>query len=205
MFDTKMAEFQAELSQANRKNPNSIAALNTEFLSFKAFVCSGLSLLREEVNSLARGVNRLEMRTRCKMLLVHGIPEQDKEDCSARVTESLSAKIKVPNFTADSIRTAYRMGKTKGSKPRPIVLKFTDQIVRDKVWNGKVALKGTKVTLSEFLTPSLHSVFMSARDLFGVNNCWTRDGRIIIKAHDGTKHKVESMAELQAVPTPDEN
>ncbi|XP_049886655.1 uncharacterized protein LOC126381178 [Pectinophora gossypiella] len=207
MFDTKMAEFQAELNQATRKNPSTIAALNAEFQTFKAFVCNGLNVLRGEVKALARGVDRIEMKSRRKMLLVHGVPEKKNEDIASVVTSSLSAKIKVPNFNVDCLRTCHRMGKVTNNsgKLRPIVLKFTDMAMRDSIWNTKTALKGSKITVSEFLTKSRHSVFMAARDKYGISNCWTRDGFIFIKTPDSAKQRVESLAELLVLPAPTAN
>lgn len=199
-----MADFQAELNQATRKNPSTIAALNTEFQSFKAFVCNGLNVLRAEISALSRGVERIEMRFRRKMLLVHGVPEAKNEDVAATVVASLSSKIKGPNLSVDNIRMCHRLGKdTKSTKPRPIVVKFSCLAVRDGVWSGKAALKGSKVTLSEFLTKTRHDVFLAARSKYGISNCWTRDGAIFIKSQ-GAKLKVESMDELLAIPAPSE-
>lgn len=204
MFKSKMSEFEDELQQAtSRRQPSTIAALNADFQGFKAFVCNALSILRAEVEALARGLDHLETRTRRKMLLVHGVPEEKNEDTRATVVATLTTKCKIKDLNSDKIRVCHRMGrpvtKAKGeakSKPRPILIKFTDTFIRDRVWGTKKALKGTSVTLSEFLTRMRHDVFMAARDYFGVTSCWTRDGWILIKVPDGTRHRIESMAEL---------
>ncbi|KAI5637852.1 hypothetical protein NE865_09507 [Phthorimaea operculella] len=200
-FNTKMAEFEAELKQTPaRKPPTTISALNTEFQLFKAFVVNAVTILRAEVEALARGQDRLEMHNRRKILLVHGVAETDKEDTAARVVAAIAAKCNIPAVTVASIRSSHRLGKKEGkSKPRPIVVKFTDASVRDRVWNSKKALKGTNVTLSEFLTKPRHTVFMAAREFYGVSSCWTRDGCIHVKTPDGNKKRIESMAEFHAL------
>ncbi|XP_045537354.1 uncharacterized protein LOC106709483 [Papilio machaon] len=205
MFHTKMAEFQADLQQAtSRKPPNTIAALNTEFQTFKSFVCGALNILRAEVDALARGLDRVETRSRRKMLLIHGVPEAKDENVTDVVAASLSARCKMADITPACIRTCHRMGKPRDDanpKPRPIVIKFKDVSLRDRIWNAKKTLKGTKITLSEFLTKPRHNAFMVARDYFGVSSCWTRDGCIHIKTIDGSRHKIESLAELQKLQT----
>lgn len=210
MFEEKMAEFQADLNQAStsRKNPNSIAALNTEFLNFKTFVYNGLTVLRAEMEALHNRVDRIEMRFRRKMLLVHGIPEQQNEDTCAVVVSTLSTKCKIHSLSASSIAASYRLGKQvpRNTNPRPIVVKFSDATVRTALWKSKVALKGTKVTLSEFLTKSRHDVFVAARLKFGVTNCWTLDGTIHVKTPDGRRHRLETMTEFLAIsPSTAEN
>ncbi|CAH0402070.1 unnamed protein product [Chilo suppressalis] len=193
IFETRMAEFQAELKQAtaSRKNSNTIAALNTEFVNFKAFVCNGLAVLRAELDSLCNRMDRIEMRFRRKMLLVHGIPEKKDEDTCATVVSTLATKCKIQSLTVDNIASSYRMGKQGNSKPRPIVVKFSDFSVRTKLWKNKAALKGSKITLSEFLT--------AARDKFGISNCWTQDGTIHAKTEGGGRRKVESLAYLRTI------
>ncbi|KAL4702379.1 hypothetical protein ACJJTC_005103 [Scirpophaga incertulas] len=149
-FETKLTKFQAELNEACRKNPNSIAALNNEFLAFKSFVCDGLLVLRNQISALNNGLDRIETHFRRKMLLVHGIPEQPIK----------------------ALLPATVMGKytPSNSKPRPIVVKFADASVRTTLWKNKAALKGSQVTLSEFLTKSRHKIFMAARQKYGITN-----------------------------------
>ncbi|CAH2095287.1 unnamed protein product [Euphydryas editha] len=40
---------------------------------------------------------------------------------------------------------------------------------------------------------------MEARKNFGVNSCWTSDGKIVILLPDKTRRKVEVMSDLQAI------
>ncbi|KAI5641117.1 hypothetical protein NE865_06586 [Phthorimaea operculella] len=198
----KIAEFQAELNQAGRKQPSTIAALNTEFLSFKNMVCSALDVLQSQVNMLIKGQDRLEMHSRRKMLLVHGIPEEKSEDISSRLVSIMSSKMPSVALSSASIRTCHRMGALKPDskgKPRHVLIKFTDSSARDKIWFGKKALKSTGITLSEFLTKSRHDAFMAARDKYGIKNCWTQNGWIHIKTAGGVKCKIESKDELDVL------
>ncbi|CAG9786727.1 unnamed protein product [Diatraea saccharalis] len=126
MFEDKMAEFQAELNQTAstaRKSPT-IAALNTDFINCKVFVCNGLSVLRSEIDALRNNVDRIETQLRSKILLLHGVIEQPGVITCSRVVSVLATKCKVPSLTTNSITASYRMGKASkaSTKPWPIVL-----------------------------------------------------------------------------------
>ncbi|KAJ8737053.1 hypothetical protein PYW07_000324 [Mythimna separata] len=92
------------------------------------------------------------------------------------------------------------MGRQAGtSKPRPILCKLRDVNLRDSIWFAKTRLKGTSITVSEFLTKSRHRLFMYAREKFGVNNCWSQQGLIYVLGFDGSRHRVNSMSDLDNI------
>ncbi|XP_026733623.1 uncharacterized protein LOC113497968 [Trichoplusia ni] len=86
-----------------------------------------------------------------------------------------------------------------GSKPRPILLKLRDAEVRDRIWFEKTKLKGSGITLSEFLTKTRHDAFMMAREKFGISNCWTQRGEVFVLGADGTKRRVLSTRDVIAI------
>lgn len=192
VFHSKLSEFE---------KGGSPASLSTEFSNFKTFILSALNLLQRQVDFLMRDVDRLEMARRRKMLLVHGLPEEKSEDTSARITSLVAEHLNLENFSSSCIMKSYRLGRSIGKKPRPIVIKFADIGVRDRVWFAKTKLKGTGLTQSEFLTKTRHQVFLEARRRFGINSCWTRDGFIHILSADGQRHKAECMLDLDSIPS----
>uniref|UniRef100_A0A2H1W9F9 SFRICE_038682 n=1 Tax=Spodoptera frugiperda TaxID=7108 RepID=A0A2H1W9F9_SPOFR len=72
--------------------------------------------------------------------------------------ERLKVDLKVPD-----IKRCHRMGRAT-LKPRPILFKLHNVALRDSIWFGKTGLKGSGITISEFLTKTRHNVFMAARD-----------------------------------------
>lgn len=204
MFNKRMNEFQQkqqkDLQKGNSHSPVSTSSLAAEFESFKSFILIALKSLQRQVELLDREVDRLEMRRRRKMLLMHGVPEDKSEDTSLKITTLVADHLKLPNFSSSSIKASYRLGRPSDKKPRPIVIKFTDAAVRDKVWFAKTKLKGSGFTQSEFLTKTRHQVFLEARKRFGVVNCWTRDGIIHIVAVDGEHHRAECLSDLEGIP-----
>ncbi|XP_047543367.1 uncharacterized protein LOC125075699 [Vanessa atalanta] len=199
LFNNRMQEFQHDLNKTS--SPGSTTSLASDFITFKSFVISALNTLQCQVEFLGRRLDHLEMRHRRKMLLLHGVPEEKTEDISARVTGLVADHLLLPNFSSASIKHSYRLGQRSDKKPRPIVVKFTDVSIRDKVWFAKTKFKGTGLTQSEFLTKSRHDVFLEARRRFGINKCWTRDGFVYVIASDGARHRVESLSDLNSIPT----
>ena len=152
-----------------------------------------------QVNLLSKKFDNMEMRSRRKILLIHGIPESKKEDVTQVTVNELSSRLKDDNLTLEIVTRCHRMGKNTPNKPRPVLIKFKELSQRDRVWFGKSNLKNSGITVSEFLTKECHSVFMAARQRFGVSKCWTKDGCIFVADANGKRHQIFTVTELDAV------
>ncbi|KAL0879001.1 hypothetical protein ABMA27_003981 [Loxostege sticticalis] len=198
-FLSQMAEFQRSLEQATPST--TVAALAVDFSNFKKFVLASLSNLRRQADILHQQCDRLEMQGRRKMLLVHGVAEAQGEDTSAVVLKLALERLQIP-LSTDAMSRSHRMGRPTKTKTRPILVKFRCMADRDKFWFAKTALKGSGITISEFLTKPRHDTFLEARKRVGISKCWTRNGIIVVTAADGSHHRITSMAELTTiVPT----
>lgn len=197
MFHNGIAELRSDLDKADSRD-SSGSSVAAKLDTFKSFIVRALETLQKQVHLISRQVDQMEMRSRRKMLVVRGIPEVDKEMTSALVVEQL--KVVSKDFTVEDVRRSHRLGRRSGSKPRAILVKFCDSAIRDKMWFGKVALKGSGVTLSEFLTKARQEAFMAARERFGVRSCWTWEGVVHVLGADGVRRRVVSLAELNAIP-----
>ncbi|XP_028173945.1 uncharacterized protein LOC114362673 [Ostrinia furnacalis] len=195
-FATQMADFQKSLQQATPST--TVAALAAEFAAFKKFTLASLSNLQQQTDLIQRECDRLEMCGRRKILLLHGVPEVQGEEPSALVAKLVGERLHLtlPNNAMSGCR---RMGKMTKNKTRPMLVRFRDVADRDRVWFAKTALKGTGITISEFLTKSRHDTFMEARKRVGISKCWTRSGTIVIVAADGAQHRITTLGELDRV------
>lgn len=203
MCTTRMAEFQASLEQAVATGSPpvpTIASLHADFTGFRRFVVSTIESLQKQVDILAHECDRLEMAGRRKILLVHGVPEASGED-TTNVFLQTASRMKLP-LTRDALSRCQRLGRSSKDKPRPLLVQFCRVDDRDRVWYAKTTLKGTGVTVSEFLTRGRHNTFLEARKRLGVSKCWTRSGVIIIAAPDGKQHRITSLGELNKVCGP---
>ncbi|CAH2091432.1 unnamed protein product [Euphydryas editha] len=203
-FNTRMAEFQQSLNSTNlATSPTTNIA--SQFGSFRSFVLTALQGLQLQVQLLYRQHDNLEMRSRRKMLMVHGFPENKKENISSSVIKLLSDKVKMPDLSTDDVSRCHRFGTSMAEKPRPIIIKFRTVAKKNQVWFAKTGLKNTGITLSEFLTKPRHDTFMVARRRFGITKCWTKDGIIVIVGPDGKRHSITSTLELDNLPYESDN
>lgn len=197
-FNSQMAEFQQNLSSAiPAASPTSHIA--AQFSAFRSFVLSALEGLQLQVNILSKQYDLLDLRTRKKILLVHGVPEERNSADSAIAVKVLSNHLKMPDLELGDISRCQRLGTITSDKPRPILVKFRELSMRNHIWYAKTNLKNTGITLSEFLTKSRHETFMAARKRFGINKCWTKDGYIIVVGPDGKRHTISTYSELDNI------
>lgn len=200
-FNQRFDDFQKEVrSSIPAASPSS--NIIGQFQAFRTFVMTSLESLQLQLQLLARQQDDMETRTRRKILLVHGVPEDRDENATQCVAKLLSERLAMSDITVGAIARCHRLGRPVSDKPRVILIKFRDQALRDKTWFGKTKLKGSGVTLSEFMTKGRHEAFVAARKKFGVSQCWTRDGYVVVLGPDGTRHRVITVAEVNAIPDP---
>ncbi|KAJ8730930.1 hypothetical protein PYW08_002343 [Mythimna loreyi] len=202
LFGSRMQEYEAKLQKATTGTPSSpeIVSLASEFSDFKQFVCQALSNLKSQIEILAAGFDRHETVMRRKVLLFHGVPEKENERLPDVIHDILTNQIKLTELAKDSnvIHVCHRLG-SKQQKARPILVRFFRMESRQLVWDSKKGLKGSGITISEFLTQTRHRVFMAARKHFGMLNCWSAEGRIVVVCPDKSRSKLETASELHAL------
>ncbi|CAG9790261.1 unnamed protein product [Diatraea saccharalis] len=197
MFNSRMEQFEADL---HRNAPSSQSSVAEDFAAFRSFAIAALNCLQKQVDLLSRGAERQEMRSRRRILLLHGVVEQKDEVAAEVVLRVVSEQLKIVGLSRHDISRAHRIGQHSNDKPRPILVKFCDVAIRDKIWFAKTLLRGSGVTLSEFLIPGRHKLFMEARKRFGLSKCWSRDGNIYVMSPSGNKLRVNCIAELDKIP-----
>lgn len=196
MFSSRMADFEKNLSQSSSAAPTpTVKTLAAEFYTFKTLVWRTLGLLKSQMDLVLVGLDRLETQSRRKILLIHGVKEDKDENLFHKVTAILSNQMKMSDVQSSAIESCHRLGVKASS--RPILVRFFNMQVRSSAWKAKTTLKGTKITITEFLTKSRQEVFITARKHFGLKKCWTADGFIIILLPNKSKVKISSVTELK--------
>lgn len=198
LFNSKMAEFQGNLEKADTRNPT-LPSLTADFNAFKSFITNALECLQQQVACLSRQVDHLEARSRRKMLVIHGVSEAMDEDTVALAIDVCRLRGKC-NVSGADVNRCFRTGHSRGGRKRPILVHFKSVTLRDEVWFAKTALKGSGIVISEFLTHPRYAAFMAARERFGVDKCWTREGVIVVLDAEGERHRITSLAELDRIP-----
>ncbi|KOB64154.1 Uncharacterized protein OBRU01_21646 [Operophtera brumata] len=198
-FSLRMNQFETGLQKSAA--PSSIAGLAADYADFKSFIMGLLRALQVQIEFMAKELDSLEMRGRRKILLLHGVAEQQKEDTTQEVVKTVVERLEQSGFVASDISRCHRMGRSAGTsdRPRPILFKLRDASVRSKIWSSKSSLKGSGITMSEFLTKARHDAFMAARQRFGISKCWTTDGTVYVLGADGARHRVRCVEDLDSV------
>ena len=200
LFSSRMAEYENKLrnlSSTPEPAPD-VAALSREFADFKTFVWQALTKFRSQIEMLSSGYDRHETMMRRKVLLFHGVAELPNEKVVDVVHKVITEQMGLSEIRKDSVHVCHRLGSSQG-KVRPVLVRLYTSEHRHIIWENKKALKGTGVTISEFLTHTRHRTFMDARKYFGVPNCWSVEGRIVIVTPDGKRHKLETPGELRTL------
>jgi hypothetical protein len=196
MFKARMTEFERSLQPSTAKEASpTVRSLAAEYSSFKTFVWKSLNILKSQVDLVMAGLDRLDMHSRRKVLLFHGITEDNKEDVTNKILAIFSGQMNLP-LSTNAIEVCHRLGANKKGA-RPVLVRFSTSEQRRQVWKSKTSLKGSKVSVSEFLTKARQEVFVAARGHFGVSKCWSADGTIVILLPDNSRRKIFTMGELR--------
>lgn len=188
-FTSRMDDFEEKV-----KKSAVTVSLSDEFSQFRSFVLAALKQVQAQLTLLSKLYDHQEMRSRQKILLVHGVQEEKQENTGKVLMHHFQKYFKDSHI--DHIKQCHRIGRLVADKPRPILVKFVDLTLKNKIWSNKSSLKGTGITLSEFLTKGRHDLFMAARKLLGLNKCWTHNGSVFILNSDGAKQQITNMSDL---------
>ncbi|KAJ8719809.1 hypothetical protein PYW08_011984 [Mythimna loreyi] len=201
-FNARMMEYESRLKSASSvaqpaASPD-ITALTSEFAEFRMFVWKALSKFKAQIEMLSLGFDRHETLMRRKVLLFHGIAEYPGEKLLDVLSGVLTNQMGMSDIRKEHIHVCHRLGTSRG-KARPILVRLYTSEHRHLIWENKKCLKGTGITITEFLTHIRHRTFMDARKHFGMKSCWSVEGRIVIVTPDSKRHKIETPDELRAL------
>lgn len=191
----KFDDLQAQITNAG-SSKDTVAKVGEELRNFREIIFGILSLLRQQIRDCAQQVDNLETRNRRKALIVSGIPEKANEDCTQMVLEVFHSKLGLTDVSKSSIKVCHRLGTQSKQRHRPILIRFTNIDIKALVWKNKSKLKGSSVSFKEFLTRARQAVFAKSRLHFGMRSVWTQSCVIVIKASDGSNHKITTEEEL---------
>ena len=102
-----------------------------------------------------------------------------------------------------SIDRSHRLGKkTLHRKPRPIIVKLCNYHDKEKMYQAKKNLKGTKIMIVESLTKRRFELLKCAKEAFGATNVWTIDGKIFTNKGvdaDGNRYLIRAADDMYRV------
>ena len=119
----------------------------------------------------------------------------------------------VPPLQLDDIEQSHRLGpptdKEGRPRTRPIIVRFRSERIRDTVYRARLKLKdhnrehpGNQIFINEDLTARRALLAYETRQMKKnrqINDCWTADGRIMVKDLKNNIVQVTSINGLKKV------
>jgi len=176
--------------------------------------CDGLNercqTLDHAIVNLQGKCDELEQYTRRNSLRLSGVTEKDGEDCYDNTLSILNKHLSLsPPLALDDIDRLHRTGRTRtDGKPRQIIIKFTRYTQRQRVMERGRYFKNTPFYLNEDLTKHRNQLLFHARKAKRdklIRDCWTTDGRIMVKGLDEKRHQIFRLTDLQMITMPPES
>ena len=169
--------------------------------TIKSELSSELTPLQNQIDYLKIKLDDQEQYSRRTNLKISGIKEQGREentdDLVLDVINNLILKHQGVSLNYSHIGRTHRVGpppttSTK-NRPRDIIIRFISYRDRDLVFRNKKNLKSfnecqspdRRLYVNEALTQRRASLYKKTRDLFRnkkIKNCWTHDGKILVKS-----------------------
>lgn len=146
--------------------------------------------LKTEVEALRCKTDELEQYSRRNSLRIDGLPDSTTEDPYQEVLKVANTHMKLkPPLSMEDIDRTHRVGPSQESRPRPLLVKFATYRARNRVMKARSSLRhlspsAPRIFLNEDLTKGRAKLLWEARQKKkegGINDCWSADGRILIK------------------------
>ena len=151
--------------------------------------------LKKENESLKLLIDAQEQYSRRNCILIHGIPENDRENTDQIALDVIKNQLGIPEAIVNkkSIDRSHRIGKkrtptndrNRRTLGRPIIVKFGLYNERNEVFYKKKHLKNSNVMITENLRKMRYELLKKSIEMLGKKSCWTKDGRILTKINDG--------------------
>ena len=127
------------------------------------------------------------------------VPEGTSEAVESSVISFLREKLDITVQPGD-IHAAHRLKKGDKDTIRPVIVRFSNSKLRDRVMRAKKSLKqsGTRIYILEHLTNTASKLFFNARTLVRnkkIFSTWTMNGRVYFKRTSSREEKPSLFTE----------
>ncbi|CAG9820667.1 unnamed protein product [Phaedon cochleariae] len=148
--------------------------------------------------SLVNRQEKLEQQDKMKNVLIFGVNENERENCSETVKTIFKSKMKLEMKDCD-LGVSYRIGKINKNKSRPIIVKFSNLYSKNMIYGNKKLLKSTGIVIREDLTSSQQTLLKATLKKVGsTGSAWTNHGNIFVKLNDGNETSlIRSFEDLE--------
>lgn len=201
-FSGKIDDFIKELSEANSR-------INDLQKSNDTLVIKNRSL-EKQVSDLGAQVEDLQQYSRNSNLQINGVPEIQNENVF-NVVNKLAIRVDEPIVLTTDIQAVHRIGAKVGSRPRPIIVRFSNRQKKERVLDKckKTQLQTTdfvdnvpplSVFVNEHLTPYNKTLLFEAKKYkFAkkVQFVWVRGSKVYVRqSEEAEARRITKVADL---------
>lgn len=150
--------------------------------------------VQNKLKSLERDMNFLEQYSHRNNLIIYGIPEQTNENIHT-VIRRLAVAIQFEDWSLNYVDAVHRIGAKSGSRPRPIIIKFTSRLVKEEFLKKRKVRRNLKamdlgyssedsIYINESLTSSTRHLLKQTREAAkakNYNQVWTMNCSIFVR------------------------
>ena len=169
-----------------------------------------IAALEARLSSCEADLDQLEQYSRRTNLRFFGVPESEKgEDTTSKLMTIVNETMGVtPHIVNADVVTSHRLGRRvpgadAQTRPRPVIIKFATAHVHDVVIRARRRLResgdGPTVYINEDLTSRRAALAKETRQLKRsrkINDCWTFNGKVVLKTLDGVVKEIRSDVDL---------
>ena len=169
-----------------------------------------IAALEARLSSCETDLDQLEQYSRRTNLRFFGIPESETgENTNGKLLSIVNESMGVtPPIVSADVVTSHRLGRRVPgadiqTRPRPVIVKFATAHVRDVVIRARRRLResgdGPTVYVNEDLTRRRAALAKKTRQLKKsrkINDCWTFNGKVVVKTIDGVMKEIRSDVDL---------
>ena len=154
---------------------------------------------------LYRIITPLEVERRQNNLEMHGLAEENEENCLTVVKSVLSKVIPEPVTIVKCFRYGYKETPRGEKRTRPILIQFQNKDERDKIYSNRSNLRKlqNRIYLNENLPKYLTELRGKAnarRKEYQYKFLWTKNGSILVRKDETSKVlNIKSPSDLEKI------
>ena len=167
---------------------------NTELTKRAQTAETKAKALEQELLTSNANIDELEQNKRNTHLVINNLRPDSGTDVDAFISlckDKIKLESSVTDIIKENIVKVNRIfpknpsGSPDPSKPKPLLVKFSNERFKEMVFRKKKALKNSGIIITEFLTPARSALLKKCSENIKVNkSIWTDNGRILVKLQD---------------------
>ena len=151
--------------------------------------------LENELEECQAQLNDALQYSRKYNLIVHGIEEEEGEDCVDILDKICNDNLGI-QLDKNAIDRAHRFGRRRKDKPKPIIVKFIKYPAKHEILRQKKLLKGTSIFINEDITKVNADFLKRAKNDPNVKSSWYKDGKVLARLYDDSIVRIRRISDF---------